>query len=333
MKNLFDYATKELSQDAFLRWLFENYACKDNLSLKVASQYIIKKMCGLSDEEIIEVKTYSQWHKIDIFVLVKTDKRNIALFIEDKVFSSEHNQLLRYNEIIEKSYKNKKWELNKLGCTEDDIIKVFYKPLWLSEDETDAVKKAGWDIYNIECIKYLFEKFSNTDCSVLKQYIEHISDIEKALETRIMPKSSEKGLDLIKWKSYFEYEILPRIKTGSKELKYSVCIGIYNYAYLCIMKNVEGESAVPYIELRSRDIDEDGLSVALLCYGADYEKNGEKIKNTAARLENAPNKLFMQKNKRKNEPKQLGRTAKTNEDVVPFLKKCIEDYEYIMKEW
>ena len=31
MKNLFDYATKELSQDAFLRWLFENYNCKKNL--------------------------------------------------------------------------------------------------------------------------------------------------------------------------------------------------------------------------------------------------------------------------------------------------------------
>ena len=29
MKNLFDYATKELSQDAFLRWLFENYNCKN----------------------------------------------------------------------------------------------------------------------------------------------------------------------------------------------------------------------------------------------------------------------------------------------------------------
>ena len=28
MKNLFDYATKELSQDAFLRWLFENYDCE-----------------------------------------------------------------------------------------------------------------------------------------------------------------------------------------------------------------------------------------------------------------------------------------------------------------
>ena len=29
MKNLFDYATKELSQDAFLRWLFENYNCEN----------------------------------------------------------------------------------------------------------------------------------------------------------------------------------------------------------------------------------------------------------------------------------------------------------------
>ncbi len=27
IKNLFNYATKELSQDAFLRWLFENYKC------------------------------------------------------------------------------------------------------------------------------------------------------------------------------------------------------------------------------------------------------------------------------------------------------------------
>lgn len=25
-ENLFDYATKELSQDAFLRWLLENYS-------------------------------------------------------------------------------------------------------------------------------------------------------------------------------------------------------------------------------------------------------------------------------------------------------------------
>ena len=29
MKNIFNFATKELSQDAFLRWLFENYDCEN----------------------------------------------------------------------------------------------------------------------------------------------------------------------------------------------------------------------------------------------------------------------------------------------------------------
>ena len=34
MKNIFDYATRELSQDAFLRWLFENF---DDTELKYAA--------------------------------------------------------------------------------------------------------------------------------------------------------------------------------------------------------------------------------------------------------------------------------------------------------
>ncbi len=41
MKNLFDYATKELSQDAFLRWLFENYNC-ENESVKNACRKLYK---------------------------------------------------------------------------------------------------------------------------------------------------------------------------------------------------------------------------------------------------------------------------------------------------
>ena len=40
MKNLFDYATKELSQDAFLRWLFESGFDKkcENESVRNASR-------------------------------------------------------------------------------------------------------------------------------------------------------------------------------------------------------------------------------------------------------------------------------------------------------
>ena len=34
MENLFNYATKELSQDAFLMWLMANYNCEEDKQLK-----------------------------------------------------------------------------------------------------------------------------------------------------------------------------------------------------------------------------------------------------------------------------------------------------------
>ena len=109
----------------------------------------LNKLCKITGEKIIEVKTYSQWHKMDIFAIVETNKRKIALFIEDKVFSTEHNQLENYNKIIEKSIENKGYELNQLGISKENVIKVFYKTLWLSDIEKDAVINEGWEICDI----------------------------------------------------------------------------------------------------------------------------------------------------------------------------------------
>ena len=43
MENLFNYATKELSQDAFLMWLMANYNCEEDNQLKYASRKFICK--------------------------------------------------------------------------------------------------------------------------------------------------------------------------------------------------------------------------------------------------------------------------------------------------
>lgn len=332
MKNLFDYATKELSQDAFLRWLFENYDCEDNESLKNASNLVLKNLCNITDERIQKVETYAQWQKIDIFTVVKTNKRNIALFIEDKVFSSEHNQLEGYNEKIKKSCEKSGWKLNSLDCTENDILKVFYKTSRIFDDERKAVEEANWRVLDIDRILDIFNPFSDTDCILLKQYIEHLREIKKAWDTNEMPSSSKRGLDLIKWQAYFAQL---KQKLGINELKYDckVLIGSYDYTYLYIDKKTKYGENTPYIELRSRDISDNGFSVTLLCYGVDYNKNKEKLQKVTKRIESAPNKLFLSKNRRGSEPKQLGRTARTNEDMVSYLKKCIEDYDYIMKEW
>lgn len=51
MKNLFDFATKELSQDAFLRWLFENYNC-ENEDVKKVCEKILSEFTGIKDFDI-----------------------------------------------------------------------------------------------------------------------------------------------------------------------------------------------------------------------------------------------------------------------------------------
>lgn len=101
MNNLFDYATKELSQDAFLRWLLESYNDED---LKEPVRFLLKEFCDLKDDEQINnLETWAQWCSIDISVWIDTNYRKIVLFIEDKAFSGEHNQLKTYNLKIDRT--------------------------------------------------------------------------------------------------------------------------------------------------------------------------------------------------------------------------------------
>ena len=46
MKNLFDYATKELSQDAFLMWLFANY---DDPKIGILANDILGTFCDFEE--------------------------------------------------------------------------------------------------------------------------------------------------------------------------------------------------------------------------------------------------------------------------------------------
>lgn len=48
MKNLFEFATKELSQDAFLRWLIENY---NDPNVGKCSKELLNKFFELAELE------------------------------------------------------------------------------------------------------------------------------------------------------------------------------------------------------------------------------------------------------------------------------------------
>jgi len=71
MKNLFSFATRELSQDAFLRWLLENYDSTEE-DVRTTSNLLIKKFLGIiAPVTITYVKTYAQLVHTDVCAKVK----------------------------------------------------------------------------------------------------------------------------------------------------------------------------------------------------------------------------------------------------------------------
>ena len=101
--NIFEIATKELSQDAFITWLLKwaDDSCKnlDEDLHQCGKEFVsalIKKQNPNFSEFINKVEAGRQWENIDVWAEVN-DK--YFIIIEDKINSSEHSdQLKRYKE-------------------------------------------------------------------------------------------------------------------------------------------------------------------------------------------------------------------------------------------
>ncbi len=99
--SIFDYATSELSQDAFICYLLEfgKEEYRNNFFREYEMAHCFLEKCGIAkEEEILEIK--KQYLNID--VLVKTAQH--FLIIEDKTGTSEHDdQIIRYVKSLKNS--------------------------------------------------------------------------------------------------------------------------------------------------------------------------------------------------------------------------------------
>ena len=127
MKNLFDYATKELSQDAFLRWLFENYNCENekvrNVCKKLFNTFTNNDL-DFSKIDKNSLRTVAQWNKIDISIWFKCDGKEYLIVIEDKTTSEEHLQLENYSNAIK---QHNEWLIKNNLNPIEKVYTVFYK--------------------------------------------------------------------------------------------------------------------------------------------------------------------------------------------------------------
>lgn len=186
--NLFNYATSELSQDAFLCWLLSYAQNKDyngdDAKLKKCAQSLIKVFLlgqkgifekDLIEEDLIVKKIEKQWKYIDVLVTLESDKK---IIIEDKTYTTDHdNQLQRYIKDVETQGKK--------------VYGVYYKTGFCCETIEDDMYK-GYYFFNLERIKEFFEKYDDIDNAVFNNYRDFIMEYHKERNNFI-------GLPVSKW--------------------------------------------------------------------------------------------------------------------------------------
>lgn len=102
--NIFDYATTELSQDAFLAWYcrWADEGMTDDMELHTNARAYLKKYIAMQQpdykEDIRTVVVETQHKHIDVFLAING---NLYVIIEDKIHTFKHdNQLIRYSDAI-----------------------------------------------------------------------------------------------------------------------------------------------------------------------------------------------------------------------------------------
>lgn len=111
--NLFQFATSELSQDAFICWLLSWADARHKVadeSLHLAGTTFLDALLRCSGIEppaqYDRVKLDRQFEKLDVLALVNDD---LAVLIEDKTDTNQHSgQLVRYREAVKNKYPQRK---------------------------------------------------------------------------------------------------------------------------------------------------------------------------------------------------------------------------------
>lgn len=172
--NLFRWATKELSQDAFVCWLM-SYSLKEaehEPVLNACSQAFLREfLCDCAPDigvNLVVEDIEQQYDNIDVLLTVNGKYKVI---IEDKTYSREHgNQLMRYIDIVRKKFPN------------FTVVGVFYKTGFQSD--YSQVREAGYHIVERNTIVSILEKFTaQTTNRILKDYFEYFKDFEQEAQS------------------------------------------------------------------------------------------------------------------------------------------------------
>ena len=206
--NIFDYATKELSQDAFICWLVA-CAAEDGGALQHCGQAFIGTLmkhgreqygrpCVVTDVSLPE----TQYKGIDVYFQARVDGSMVSFVIEDKTVTSVHgDQLERYRETVRNDDR-----------PEDEFRLVYYKTGYIYNDEREQVEKVGYTVFGAEDIqRFLASQPVVENNEILIQYRDYINGVVSARKEVLASWDWEYD--------FVQYEFMSRIRDALVQCK------------------------------------------------------------------------------------------------------------------
>ncbi len=176
--NIFSYATKELSQDAFICYLC-SYAYSGEAKDKALNECAKEMISMFSDyafgEDEFELNDIGkQENNIDIILWLSSSNKEYLIIIEDKTHTSEHNhQLEKYREKNIQKYIEKK-------RIKDPIIKGVYYKTGFQGDYSNVVK-AGYKIISRRDLLTLFKSYlPRTNNTIFHEYYDYWKEYDES---------------------------------------------------------------------------------------------------------------------------------------------------------
>ena len=177
--NIFDFATKELSQDAVICWLVacardaEGHHRQRGLDFVAAlAGHCLDRPGGHRITEVAEPRL--QYSRIDVYFQARVDGSLVSFVVEDKVGTRMHgDQLDRYREAVQD---------DKLD--EDQILLIYFKTGYVYDDERAEAKDAGFKVFELkDMLRFLRQQPVGNDHEILRQYRDRLERLEEERST------------------------------------------------------------------------------------------------------------------------------------------------------
>jgi len=238
--NIFDYATSELSQDAFLTWLIQ-WADKDyreiDSSLNACAISFVQELLGKDKSFVIEsVEAGKQWNNIDVWALVNN---KYFLVIEDKKGTKEHSdQLNRYSELSKKHYER----------SDIEIVLVYFK--MEEQGKYSAIEEAGFTLFQRSKMLSILTDYINSTVQskqndIMVDYYRSLDNLDKKINSYLTIPLNE--WHWYSWQGF--YSELQKHIGGNWEYVSNAAGGFLGFWWNWHYSNIDGKEFDYYLQL------------------------------------------------------------------------------------